>query len=435
MNKINNLLGKNKKVLVALTAASTVAIVTSIAQTSGETGQQIYVNGTKIENTKVYISGGQTFVPAEDFARAAGDEVTSTMNSLTITHNGDSYYFSSGQNVYRVNGNPINMSVEEKNGVKVPSGAKSKAINHKVYVPINVLVNVLGYDVHEDTQTIWFGEKPSVSIESSSNSTNSSNTVGNITENMKKSLDDGWVVPQLPDNIRSTDDLLADSQALQKYLEFEQNGLTPTSAKFNPFNNGFDYSTAAVGPIYSGEFTSIYFQGYYFPDSDAYMKKVNYINPQVLKFYFPTSWQWINDKYIDGGDLSGSRIRIDGRDTFFSSGSSSQTIHISKVGGELGNDIPNLPNSISTVIGTEYTVKQGDWVQSNSGWMFKNNDGTYATGWLNNSGSWYYFNAQGIMQTGWINDGANWYYCWGSGQMASNTTISGYTLAENGQML
>lgn len=434
---IKKYFGKNKKLLMALAAASTVAMVTSIAQTNGETGQQVYVNGTKVENTKVYISGGQTFVPAEDFAKAFGDETNINQTDLTINHNGNSYYFGAGENNYRVNGSPKNLGVTEKNGIKVPNGAKIKSINKKIYLPIDLLNDVFGYNIQEDTQTIWIGQKPSTSTTSSSNSTSSStsSSLGSVTENMKKSLDNGWIAPQLPDGIRSTDDLLADSQALQKYLEFIQNGETPTSAKFNPFNNGVDYACVGVGPVFDEEFSSILFEGYYFPDNDGYMKKINYINPQVLKFYFPNSWEWIHNKYMSGDDLNGTRMTIDGRDTFFSAVRGSQTIWFSKIGGVLGSELPNLPSSSSGTIGNAYIASKGSWYQEGSNWKYQLNSGINATGWLNDNGSWYYLDNNGIMKTGWIQDNGNWYYCWSNGQMAANTTISGYYLGSDGKML
>ena len=96
--------------------------------------------------------------------------------------------------------------------------------------------------------------------------------------------------------------------------------------------------------------------------------------------------------------MKGQRFIIDGRDTYFTSGSISVTIHFSKVGGTLGG---NLPSSSGT-IGSSTTISNGYWEQAGSSWYFKKNDGTYAKGWLKDSGKWYFLDSNGAMKTGWI---------------------------------
>ena len=55
------------------------------------------------------------------------------------------------------------------------------------------------------------------------------------------------------------------------------------------------------------------------------------------------------------------------------------------------------------------------------------------TGWCNVGTSWYYLDYDGAMKTGWFKDSdGKYYYLYQSGEMAVNTTISGYKLGNNG---
>ena len=58
-----------------------------------------------------------------------------------------------------------------------------------------------------------------------------------------------------------------------------------------------------------------------------------------------------------------------------------------------------------------------------------------ATGWIQDSGKWYYLNEDGSMVTGWYQVGETWYYSYSSGELAVNTTIDGYRVNENGDVL
>lgn len=75
---------------------------------------------------------------------------------------------------------------------------------------------------------------------------------------------------------------------------------------------------------------------------------------------------------------------------------------------------------------------KGYWYQKEGSWYFMQNAGYNATRWHYINKHWYYLGQDGKMQTGWIYDKGNWYFCWSNGIMATNTTVYGYTLNENG---
>ena len=100
----------------------------------------------------------------------------------------------------------------------------------------------------------------------------------------------------------------------------------------------------------------------------------------------------------------------------------------------------------------------GRWVLSSGGWLWRNDDGTYAagiwakidqhvylfdaagymrTGWVSESGTWYYLDSSGAMATGWQKLGGSWYYLDSTGAMATGWQDLGgarYYLTANGSM-
>lgn len=75
------------------------------------------------------------------------------------------------------------------------------------------------------------------------------------------------------------------------------------------------------------------------------------------------------------------------------------------------------------------------WVKDNTGWWYRNADGSYPTnGWMLINNAWYAFDNVGYMRTGWIPWNGVWYYCdTNSGAMLANTwTPDGYWVDANG---
>lgn len=81
-------------------------------------------------------------------------------------------------------------------------------------------------------------------------------------------------------------------------------------------------------------------------------------------------------------------------------------------------------------------VKKTDqWVPVNGRWQYNDTMGNpMKNTWFFDRGlqKWYFLGADGYMQTGWILNGGKYYYLNGDGSMASNTTISGYKLGQDG---
>jgi|GEM_PF-3342670 len=80
-------------------------------------------------------------------------------------------------------------------------------------------------------------------------------------------------------------------------------------------------------------------------------------------------------------------------------------------------------------------VKATDWTLIDSKWYSLGSDGIMKTGWLKNNATWYYLNSDGSMKTGWHNDAGKWHYLNANGSMAVSTTIDGYYVDENGDLI
>ena len=75
------------------------------------------------------------------------------------------------------------------------------------------------------------------------------------------------------------------------------------------------------------------------------------------------------------------------------------------------------------------------WVQTSGGqWRYIQADYTPKTGWLTTTeGSKYWFDKDGYRASGkWVQIDGKWYYFYSDGKLATNITIDGYEVDENG---
>ena len=84
----------------------------------------------------------------------------------------------------------------------------------------------------------------------------------------------------------------------------------------------------------------------------------------------------------------------------------------------------------------EQNAIKGEWVKDNTGWWYRNADGTYPkNGWADIDGERYYFSKYGYRQTGWITDSGKKYFLNKEGKMCKNTWIEQtYYLKQDGTM-
>lgn len=93
----------------------------------------------------------------------------------------------------------------------------------------------------------------------------------------------------------------------------------------------------------------------------------------------------------------------------------------------------SLSKSVSSTIEVQ-VLPAGSWIESESGWWYKYEDGSYpASCWKKIDGEWYSFDDSGYMRSGeWYQEGDAWYYLNPDGSMAHDTVVDGYTLDSDG---
>lgn len=77
------------------------------------------------------------------------------------------------------------------------------------------------------------------------------------------------------------------------------------------------------------------------------------------------------------------------------------------------------------------SMKTG-WILTDSKWYYFGDDGAMRTGWEKINEKWYYFDHTGAMKTGWIKDNGNDYCLYSDGSMIQDTVAYGYKFNTNG---
>lgn len=379
---------------------------------SGKQFTYFVIDGKVIPNAQPVIRGGVTLVSAPDILDALGIEYTTSNvggNSLTVSVDSHEYVFWSRNgmsNYYTKDGEKIYNKVVEQNGVKVPESiAKNSFRMGKMFVPLSFFTKELGYSDDFSVDNNWcLNLGASANLPTAGADEKTESFTGEKT-NKNKTIAEGWVCPTLKSV--SKDNVVEDAQILINELEFDENG--STSAIYKPQ----DTKGVSVGPFAFGtdasHFSAIRIYDYHTNMFEASAKNDKII-PQVFKFYFPNSWQKVDELYRAGGKAV--RYTIDGRDTVIDPNG---VIFFSKVNGKLQGYLANDYTSQGT-IGTAYNVQTsntGFWTNyGGSDWYYKLPDMSVAKGWKQIDGKWYYFDSEG--------------------KMVKNTTVNGYKIGADG---
>lgn len=417
---------RNKIIAVTLIATSLIATTPAFASNftnnnhngcgleevnSGKKFAYFVINGKVIGHASPVIRGGVTFVSAPDILDELGIEYTTNKsggNSLTVNVDGHEYVFWSRtgmNNYYTKDGEKIYIKVQEQNGVKVPENvAQNVYTRGKMFVPLSFFTKELGYSDAfsvDDSYCLNMGTGANFGGVTA----RQDDFITGEKKNCNKTIAEGWVCPQIKSI--SKDNLVDDAKTLINELEFSANG--NISAMFNP--EGFQ--GISVGPYATGEnashFTNIKVVDYG-ADSNESEQKINQVLPQVLKFYYPNSWQKVDEILKQKGGTV--RYTIDGRDTIIEAGSGN--IFMSRVNGSLQGHLADC--TVSGTIGTAYDVQT-----SYTGYWTK-----YGTQY------WHYADSNNQLVKGWKQIDGKWYYFDENGRMVTDTVVSGYKIGSDG---
>ncbi|MCX7884463.1 MAG: copper amine oxidase N-terminal domain-containing protein [Caloramator sp.] len=369
---------KNKKgiIIIILTLILTTISLSALAVTNN-----IYINGTKTSISLFTQSPSNLIFVSEDLITKMGDKIVRQGNSIIVKKGNKQLKFQEGKTVYWLNGKSKPLATKKVSGKTVPVYAIVKSINGKLYVPLSILQTELGYPVKISGSIVYVGKLPANTQTNNDNINKGHKLTGNnpiydywvqhpITLNDVKQFDvkttpkmffpelgtpaedndirvfennrgfkSGWVMPVLPINMFATDDWDKDRETLKKYLEmddFDSWG----AIKYSPSGIKAGWETMVLGVENKpGVDYTIWFRYYWYPfynETTAFEnQKINWIHPQVLRFYFPTKWQEIWENAIGRSETIyvGRIYKFDGRE--FMVDKTSGSFFFSVKGGKL----------------------------------------------------------------------------------------------------
>lgn len=406
---------KEKSVMatLGLTVVALASIATPVSAVSLEepgTGRQFkdyyIINGQIIPDGAPKVKQGITFVQGRRTAEALGvdAEYDSSNHILTVKNNNDIYTFKNNDYFYMKNDEKVYFKVVKQNGIEAPINTRISANYNQndIEVPLSFFTKELGFSDKFTVDSNWcltLGTGKSIDF---GDRAPTSDFLTGVKVNKEKTVAQGWVCPTLKSV--SKDNIVDDAKALENELEFDPNG--STSAIYKPQAT----KGVSVGPFATGtdasHFTAIRIYQYNENSFEA-SPKIDKIIPQVFKFYFPNSWQRVDELYKAGNTV---RYTIDGRDTIISPG----YVYISKVNGSLQGRLAVYPSQ--GTIGTAYDVQT-----SSAGYW-----DTYGTQY------WHYIDSNNQRVIGWKQIDGKWYYFDENGRMVTNTTINGYKIGADG---
>jgi hypothetical protein len=408
MKRQKLIIGTLSFVIMNMTIGNISASAVSLEEPGGGRNFKDYyiINGKITPDGAPKVKQGITFVQGRRTAEALGIEAEydNSKETLTIKYNNNIYTFKDNDYFYMKNDEKIYFKVVKQNGVEAPVNVRiyANGKQNDIEVPLAFFTKELGFSDKFTVDSNWcltLGTGISLDF---GDRTPTSDFLTGIKVNKERTVEQGWVCPTLKSVSR--DNVVEDAKTLIKELEFEQNG--STSAIYRPQGT----KGVSVGPFATGtdasHFTAIRIYQYNENSFEA-SPKIDKIIPQVFKFYFPNSWQKVDELYKDGNTI---RYTIDGRDTVIAQG----YVYMSRVNGSLQGRLAVYPSQ--GTIGTAYNVQTSD-----TGYW-----DTYGTQY------WHYIDGNNQRVTGWKQINGKWYYFDENGRMLTNTVVNGYKIGADG---
>ena len=342
---------------------------------------EVFVNSEEINSDDIKIINGIAALPLEVISQKMGD--------LLIGSNEESYVLRKSDRLI------IIIPSENKyilNGVE--NACEFTVEGDKTYAPYSFFNTVMAYDMSFEGNSIIFGK---------------TNTADNNYETVLDgtALDNMMVNPAVYINGDRYPDFGIIIKSGQVYLP-----LDVVCEKMGDRLEG-DISTQYYLRKSNMMLVVNYSEGNYLLNGQENNLEMTMNNGHV---YVPVSFL---------ADVLKYDVKNDGNDIIIGT-EKTQTI--------LENSYPNA--SWKNDNGTWYlmngSTKVTGWAAYNNSWYYMNNEGKMQTGWVNVNNKWYFLNEDGAMQTGWIESNGLSYYLNKSGDMAYDTTVDGYRLAENG---
>ncbi|WCF11389.1 copper amine oxidase N-terminal domain-containing protein (plasmid) [Paenibacillus thiaminolyticus] len=311
MNNMKRLL--NWRIIGLLAVVAIFVLFNTLAGNTATTA--LYVNGVQIEKNQgsPINRAGVTFVPLEPIVKGMGDKLTwiDEPNAVLITTKAGTkinVYVTKSSAI--VDGKAVPLSKKVIETVTVPVSIKPALVSGKLYVPIDFLKDVLGYDltIKEEgkTEYVIVGNMPSGELKPPADTKPTPTPKPEPSETQwKPDLEylppTGWEPPQIKST--STNNYQKDKKILEDELEFT-NGVS-----YNIYGkNGYPTGDAIIVGSHSKYLADIEFKAWYGDKTgETPANKIPYIARELFKFYLPNKndqlFNIINDG-VNGKDIS-----------------------------------------------------------------------------------------------------------------------------------
>lgn len=148
------------------------------------TQHQLYVNGEK-SNIAPLIKKGQVYVPLSTTVKGMGDNVSydKAVQVATVKQGKKEIVFTLGNSNVQIDGKNSYLHVKQTKWVTAPTGFNVKKDGNELYVPVESLLQILGYTISVDkdksTYIIQVGKKVNVNASNGNTSTNTGGSTSN----------------------------------------------------------------------------------------------------------------------------------------------------------------------------------------------------------------------------------------------------------------
>lgn len=305
-------MNKQKKMITSVILSAILLLVCVNVVMAAQSTKTLYVDGIKIAKTEgLPVERTETlFVPIEPVVGGMGDKLTwiDEQNSALITKkDGSKINVYLGKSSAIVDGKAVPISTKVIDTVSVPLQMKPAQISGKLYVPVEFLEEVMGYnlEVREEgnAEFVIVGKAPAslepvedVPATPTQVPVPTSTPPATWKPDLKYPLSADWSPPQIISV--STDDFQKDKEILEKELGFLKGYMYNIHGTTNMWAGN-----KIIVRAHSEYYVDIQFSAWYgdkTAENDA--NRIPYIGRELFKFFLPNEYMKLFNIIQDGVD-------------------------------------------------------------------------------------------------------------------------------------
>ncbi|WP_339298067.1 copper amine oxidase N-terminal domain-containing protein [Paenibacillus sp. FSL R5-0623] len=304
-------MNKQKKMITSVILSAILLLVCINVVMAAQSTKTLYVDGIKIAKTEGQpVERTETlFVPIEAVVGGMGDKliwIDEQHSALITKKDGTKINVYLGKSSVIVDGKAVPIATKVINTVTVPVAMKPAQISGKLYVPVEFLKEVMGYDVEVteegNAEFVIVGKTPAnlepvedVPVTPTQAPTPTS-TPSEWKPDLKYPVSAEWSPPQIRST--STDDFQKDKAILEKELGFLKGYMYNIHGITN-----MEVGNKIIVRTHSEYYVDIQFSAWYgdkTAENDA--NKIPYIGRELFNFFLPDEYMKLFNIVQDGAD-------------------------------------------------------------------------------------------------------------------------------------